>query len=82
MSDTPMKPLLTALTDVPAALSWSRAHLARMRVAGKFGPEVLRAGRKLLVRTQELEDWVAAGLPPANVWRAMRAADSRRRAIG
>jgi hypothetical protein len=72
-------PLLIPLTDVPAALSISRAHLARLRVAGKFGPVVLRSGRKLLVRVDELRRWVDAGMQPANVWRAMEEQEQRRR---
>src|SRR5262249_20312929 len=72
-------PLLTvALTKVPRILDMSRAHLARLRAAGRFGPAVLRAGRKLLVRREELERWVAAGMPPANEWAAMQASEGRR----
>ena len=70
--------LLIPWTDLPTALAVSRAHLARLRAAGKFGPAVLRSGRKLLVRRDELERWVAAGMPDSATWRAMEAASGRR----
>lgn len=72
------EPLLIPWSELPRILAWSRAHLARMRVNGTFGPTVLRAGRKLLVRRAELESWVAAGLPDAKTWQAMRDAGQRR----
>jgi hypothetical protein len=72
-------PLLIPWNDVPHVLSVSRAHLARLRVAGKFGPTVLRSGRKLLVRREELERWVSAGMPDARTWVAMEASGKRLR---
>jgi hypothetical protein len=71
-------PLLIPLTDVPKVLSISRAHLARMRAGGRFAPAVLRLGRKLLVRRDELERWVEAGMVDVPTWRAMEAAMRRR----
>jgi hypothetical protein len=77
------EPLLIAMTDVPRVLSISRSTLAVLRAAGRFGPSVLRAGRKLLVRRDELCRWVEAGMPPANEWAAMQAsADRRARIVG
>lgn len=75
MSDSP---LLTPWNDVPRVLSISRAHLARMRAAGKFGPAVLKAGRKLLVRREELSRWVLANMPDAATWAAIQATAGRR----
>jgi hypothetical protein len=72
--------LLIPLTDVPSALAISRAHLARLRAAGRFGPAVLRLGRRLLVRRDELAAWVADGMPDSRTWAAMQAAASRRTA--
>ena len=71
--------LLIAWNDLPSVLSLSRATLARMKAAGKFGPTVLHAGRKLLVRRGELERWVDAGMPDAREWGAIQASESRRR---
>ena len=78
MENLQSEPLLIPWNDVPRVLSISRAHLARLRVADKFGPTVLRAGRKLLVRRAELAEWVAAGMPAANEWAAMTASAGRR----
>jgi hypothetical protein len=64
-------PLLIPLTDVPRLMSVSRAHLARMRAAGRFAVTVLHSGRKLLVRRDELERWIAAGMPDTALWRPM-----------
>ena len=77
-----LEPLLVPWNDLPRILAMSRAHLARLRVAGKFGPAVLRAGRKLLVRRSELESWVAHGLPDAPTWTAMQASVGRRLRVG
>jgi hypothetical protein len=71
------EPLYVAWNAVPHLLASSRAHLARMRAAGKFGPEVIRWGRKLLVRRSELIAWAESGMPDAATWRAMQA--TRRR---
>jgi hypothetical protein len=78
--DTPPaeSPLLIPLAKVPPILGFSRAHLARLRVRGAFGPEVLRAGRKLLVRADELRRWVNANMPDRRAWLAMEAAGRRR----
>ena len=80
--NVPSEPLLIPWNDVPRVLSISRAHLARLRVAGKFGPTILRSGRKLLVRREELERWVNANMPDARTWLAMEASAGRRRAVG
>lgn len=72
-------PLLVPLAEVPQLLGVSRAHLARVRAAGHFGPAVLRLGRRLLVRRDELARWVLAGLPGVREWAAMQAAAARRR---
>jgi hypothetical protein len=63
--------LLIPWNDIPRLLSISRAHLARLRAAGKFGPTVLCVGRKLLVRREELVRWVDAGMVDGSSWQAM-----------
>ncbi len=74
-------PLLIPLASVPRALAISRADLARLRAAGRFGPAVLRLGRRLLVRRDELERWVQAGIPDRRMWIAIQAS-GRRRVVG
>ena len=74
-------PLLIPWTDLPTILAMSRAHLARLRVAGKFGPKIHRSGRKLLVIRAELERWVIAGMPDACEWAAIQASAGRRQKV-
>lgn len=73
--------LLIPLADVPAVLSISRAHLARLRAGARFGPKVLRAGRKLLVRVEELRRWVDCDMPDARTWAAMQASSRRLKVV-
>jgi len=72
-----LEPLLIPWNNLPPVLCLSRASLARMRVRGAFGPEVIRAGRKLLVRADELRRWVDAGMPNRSTWIAMQGASRR-----
>jgi hypothetical protein len=73
-----VEPLLVQWNSLPHILAVSRASLARMRVRGAFGPEVLRAGRRLLVRVDELRRWVDAGMPNRATWIAMQGPGRRR----
>jgi hypothetical protein len=73
----PVEALLIPLADVPPILAISRAHLARLRAGAKFGPTVLKCGRKLLVRRAELGDWVNANMPDRRTWEAMQAQSRR-----
>jgi excisionase family DNA binding protein len=84
MNPTPPQnePLLIPLADVPRLLSFSRSHLYTIIASGRFGPAILRAGRKRLIRADELHHWVAAGMPPADEWAAMQASAARRLRIG
>jgi excisionase family DNA binding protein len=81
-ASTSTAPTVTALlvTDVEAAelLAISRAHLHRLRAAGRF-PEAIRLGRKLLFDRAELTAWTAAKCPDLRTWQAMRAGAERRR---
>jgi hypothetical protein len=78
MNDQQVENQLTALARVPRILDGSRQTLIRMRQNGKFGPEILRLTKKLVVRTAELQAWIAAGLPDRASWLQMRAAENRR----
>jgi excisionase family DNA binding protein len=73
------EPLLLPDTEAAALLGISRAHLHRLRAAGKF-IESIRLGRKLLFDREELVAWKDARCPALANWRAMRA-QSRRRAV-
>jgi excisionase family DNA binding protein len=75
-TDTPTPLLITDL-DAAALLGISRAHLHRLRVAGKF-PEAIRLGRALRFDRAELVAWAQAKCPDLAQWKAMQAATNRR----
>ncbi len=72
----PAAPLLIPDTAAAAMLGISRAHLHRLRAAGKF-IEPVRLGRKLLFDRGELIAFVEARCPDLATWRAMKAAGRR-----
>ncbi len=49
-------------------LSVSRACFYEQRAAGRIGPQIVKIGRKNLLRRAEVEDWILAGLPPRRAW--------------
>jgi excisionase family DNA binding protein len=71
-----IKPLLIRDTEAAALLGISRAHLHKLRAAGRF-VEPIRLGRKLLFDRAELEAWKDARCPDLQTWRAMRAQTRR-----
>lgn len=40
--------------------------------AARFGPEIIRLGRSVRVRSDELADWIRAGCPNRERWLAIR----------
>jgi excisionase family DNA binding protein len=73
--------LLIADTAAAALLGISRAHIHRLRAAGKF-IEPIRLGRKLLFDRDELIAWKNARCPDIQTWRAMREQNRRLRTVG
>jgi hypothetical protein len=73
-----IEPLLICDRDAAALAGISRAHLHRLRAAGKWGPKCVRLGRKLLYRRAEEILWIESGCPDAQTWAAMTAARQRR----
>jgi excisionase family DNA binding protein len=71
-------PLLIPDTAAAALLGISRAHLHRLRTAGRF-PEAIRLGRALRFDRAELVAWTEARCPDLATWRAMKAANRRLR---
>jgi excisionase family DNA binding protein len=71
--------LLIGDREAAELLSISRAHLHRLRAAGRF-PEAIRLGRALRFDRAELLAWTQARCPDLVTWRAMRAAAGRRAA--
>src|SRR5262245_53328747 len=72
MADT-VAPLLIPDRAAAELLGISRAHLHRLRAAGKF-PDAIRLGRALRFDRAELVAWADARCPDVATWRAMRAA--------
>ncbi len=70
------EPLLIPAPAVAALLGISRAHIHRLRAAGKF-PDAIRLGRALRFDRAELTAWAAAKCPDLQTWRAMQAAGRR-----
>jgi excisionase family DNA binding protein len=69
-------PLLIPDTAAANLLGISRAHLHRLRQAGRF-IEPIRLGRKLLFDRDELVAWKDARCPTLAIWRAMQAMGRR-----
>jgi predicted DNA-binding transcriptional regulator AlpA len=76
---TVVEAVLVPDTVAAALCGISRAHLHDLRSAGKWGPEAIRLGRKVLYRRHEVLSWIDAGCPDAATWRAVRAATKRNR---
>ncbi|MBI4578865.1 MAG: helix-turn-helix domain-containing protein [Planctomycetes bacterium] len=66
-----MESLLT-IRDVAATLRLSQRAVWSMLSSGRFGPEVIRLGRSVRIRSGELSDWVLAGCPNRVDWQAQR----------
>jgi excisionase family DNA binding protein len=71
-----IEPLLIPDTAAASLLGISRAHLHRLRAAGKF-PEAIRLGRALRFDRAELVAWAEARCPDLPIWRAMKDAARR-----
>jgi predicted DNA-binding transcriptional regulator AlpA len=51
----------------------SRAHLHRLRAAGKIGPAPIRLGRALRFDRTEWVEWIASKCPDRRTWEAIQA---------
>jgi excisionase family DNA binding protein len=60
--------LLLTISACSRLLSVSRSHLYSQISCGRFGPELIRLGRKVLVDRLELERWIAAKCPCRGKW--------------
>lgn len=75
-ADGSPEPLLIDDRAAAALIGISRAHVHRLRAAGRF-PEAIRLGRALRFDRAELVAWAEARCPDLPTWRAMRAAGRR-----
>jgi len=65
------KKLLLSATEVTTLLGLSCAGLYRLCSCGQMGPMPVKLGRRVLWRRVELEDWILAGCPRREQWRAI-----------
>ncbi|MBK9127217.1 MAG: hypothetical protein IPM13_05410 [Phycisphaerales bacterium] len=71
---------LLTLKEVGAALRKSVRGIRKDIASGRFGPDLLRLGRNVRVRADELAGWIAAGCPARETWLAVRGAGGVKRA--
>lgn len=69
MNPVESPPALLTLAEAAALCRMSKPTFWRRRRDGSIGPPPVRIGSKLLFRTNELREWIAAGMPPAAKWR-------------
>ncbi len=60
--------LLIDVSEFCRLTSISRSLYFEKKAAGRIGPAEVRIGRKILLRTDEVRDWVNAGCPPRRSW--------------
>jgi len=80
MPNNIVPPLLVSDRQAAAMLSISRAHLHRLRAAGRFVPG-LKIGKSLRFKVSDLESFVAAGCD-FDRWHAMHDQRARLKVTG
>ena len=63
---------LLTLRDVAKAVQKTERGLRKDVDAGRFGPDVIRLGRSVRVRTDEFTEWIRAGCPDRQRWLLVR----------
>lgn len=61
--------LLISVNEFCRMTSISRALYFEKRACGRIGPQEIRIGRKILLRADEVRDWVGSGCPPRRLWK-------------
>jgi predicted DNA-binding transcriptional regulator AlpA len=74
-----VEPGLVTIKETAAFCKIGVSTLHRLRSSGKFGPQPVRIGDRVLFRTAELQRWVDAGCPDAATWAALNAGATRQR---
>lgn len=64
--------VLLTVAETARRMMVSVRHVWGMVSAGKFGPDLIRLGRAVRVRSDELSEWLAAGAPSRDCWIAQR----------
>lgn len=65
-------PKLLKLCEVAETLGLSVRKIRKDVEDGRFAPTLVRFGRSVRVRQDELAEWIAAGCPDRSAWRAAR----------
>ena len=60
--------MLLSVAEAAGILGVSRAHVWRCISSGRFGPELIRIGRLVKIRREELVAWIGTGCPGAARW--------------
>ena len=63
--------MLCTLDDVWAKITVSPATGFRMKSRGDIGPAEIKIGRSVKYLIDEVDRWIASGLPNRKVWREM-----------
>jgi predicted DNA-binding transcriptional regulator AlpA len=66
------RPLAVTSKQAAAMLSVSYSHFREIDAEGILGPSPIRLGKSVRWDVQELADWMRAGSPNRDKWRAMR----------
>jgi DNA binding domain, excisionase family len=75
MSHTPSiarNRLAVPINEVAELLGVSNRHVRDMLNDGRLGPQPLALGTSKRWRVAELEEWLAAGCPNREAWKAMQ----------
>lgn len=59
---------LLTIREVASCLRLSQRAIWNMLQDGRFGPGVIRLGRAVRFRGDELSAWISAGCPSRDVW--------------
>ncbi len=65
-------PLLRDFSSTARSLGIGKSLLYQMDSDGRLGPKKIRFGRRSLLDTEEIADWVRAGTPCRDVWQKMK----------
>jgi excisionase family DNA binding protein len=67
-------PLLLSVSEASKTLGISRSELYVLASDGRFGPAIIKFGRRSLIRADSLREWVSANCPPRQEFERRKAA--------
>lgn len=60
--------MLISSKELCGRLGISRAKFYSLRDTGQLGPELIRLGRSIRFRSDEVDGWISAGCPSRDAW--------------